>query len=66
MYSWEISDVMKKTLVQNDTVIDSEVYQQIIATSPQISRVSYNPATGRFEMWTKDGFYFDFKTYLKQ
>lgn len=62
MYSWEISNEMNKSLEKiGDKEITSDVYQKITAESPQISRIKYNPVTGRFEMWTSDNYYFDFK-----
>lgn len=67
MYSWEIKNrLTEKTLEGNDKVIDSEIYQEIVDSSPQISRVKYNPMTGRFELWTSDNYYFNFRVVPKR
>lgn len=66
MYSWEINnEFAQKTLEKTDSVIDSEVYENIVKTSPQITRVKHNPGSGRFEMWTNDGYYFNFRVVPK-
>lgn len=60
MYSHEISAVLEG----KNRVISSTEYSEIVDNSPQISRVKYNTYTNRFEIWTKDSYYFDFKVVL--
>lgn len=62
MYSHEIKELLevKKFLINNYE------YLQIMNTSPQISRVKYNPYEDNFETWTKDNYYFKYKVYIKK
>lgn len=53
MYSYEIN----QTIVSQNYNIDSETYINICNTSPQISRVKYDPYDSKYEIWTKDNFY---------
>lgn len=56
MFSYEISDIVKKY----NYCIPSSVYIRIIQTSPQINHVLYNPYNDKFNMWDKDGTYWEY------
>lgn len=56
MYSHEIQEVMERYNYHLPAV----EYLNIELTSPQISRVKYEPYGNFFEIWTKDGFYWKF------
>jgi len=62
MYSYEIV----KTLESQNYNIDSETYMDICNTSPQISRVKYDPYDNKYEIWTNDNFYWKFNIYRKE
>lgn len=62
MYSYEIN----KTLESQNYNIDSETYMDICNTSPQISRVKYEPYDNKYEIWTKDNFYWKINIYRKE
>lgn len=62
MYSYEIT----KTLESQNYNIDSETYMDICNTSPQISRVKYDPYDNKYEIWTNDNFYWKFNIYRKE
>ena len=61
MYSSEIDKIIE----QSNHNINSRLYQDICATSPQISRVKYEPYGDFFDMWTKDGFHWNFRVHPK-
>lgn len=61
MYSYEIT----QTLELQDYNLDSETYINICRTSPQISRVKYDPYSNSFEVWTNDNSYWRFSVYRK-
>ena len=52
MYSYEID----QTLESQNYNIDSETYMGICNTSPQISRVKYDPYDNKYEIWTRDNY----------
>ncbi len=62
MYSYEIDNILKN----NNHAIDSEVYINIIQTSPQINHVKYSPYSDNYEMWSDIGEYWNFKVYNKE
>ena len=62
MYSYEISDILKN----NNYIIDSETYINIIQTSPQINHIKYLPCSGSFEMWSDVGEYWNYKVFKKE
>ena len=53
MYSSEIDQIIESQYYN----IDSETYMDICNTSPQISRVKYEPYDNKYEIWTNDNFY---------
>lgn len=61
MYSHEI----EQTLKSQNYNIDAETYSNICTTSEQISNIKYNPYENKFEMWTKDNYYWKFDIYRK-
>lgn len=61
MYSYEIN----KTLESQNYNIDSETYMDICNTSPQISRVKYEPFEDNFNIWTNDNYHWAFKVKLR-
>ena len=62
MYSYEIDQILKS---QNYN-IDSETYIDICNTSPQISRVKYNPYDNKYEIWTSDNYSWKINVYRKE
>ena len=58
MYTWEI----EKKLNENNFNIKVEDYIKICNTSPQITRCSYNPYSGNFQLWA-DGKNYIFKVH---
>lgn len=62
MYSYEIN----QTIVSQNYNIDSETYINICNTSPQISRVKYDLYDSKYEIWTKDNFYWKINIYRKE
>lgn len=62
MYSCEINQALES---QNYN-IDSETYIDICNTSPQISRVKYDPYDNKYEIWTNDNFYWKINVYRKE
>lgn len=62
MYSYEIN----KTLESQNYNIDSETYMDICNTSPQISRVKYEPYDNKYEIWTNDNYYWKINVYRKE
>lgn len=61
MYSWEITETLKN----NNNEINSETYIEIIHKSSQINHVKYNAYSDSFEMWDKDGMYWNFRVSRK-
>lgn len=61
MYSSEIN----QTLESNNYNIDSETYINICSTSPQISRVKYDPYDNKFDIWTNDNYSWKINVYRK-
>lgn len=61
MYSWEITETLKN----NNNEINSETYIKIIHKSLQINHVKYNAYSDSFEMWDKDGMYWNFRVNRK-
>lgn len=62
MYSHEI-DRKVKSYNYN---IDSETYLDICNTSPQISRLKYNPYENKYEIWTNDEYSWKINVYRKE
>lgn len=62
MYSSEIN----QTLESQNYNIDSVTYINICNTSPQISRVKYDPYDNKYEIWTNDNYYWKFTVYRKE
>lgn len=62
MYSYEIN----QTLESQNYNIDSETYIDICDTSPQISRIKYNPYDNKYDIWTNDNFYWKINVYRKE
>ena len=61
MYSYEIN----QTIVSQNYNIDSETYMDVCNTSPQISRVKYEPFEDNFNIWTNDNYHWTFKVKLR-
>lgn len=61
MYSYEIN----QTIVSQNYNIDSETYINICNTSPQISRVKYEPFDDIFNIWTDDNYHWTFRVRLR-
>lgn len=59
MYSYEIDQILKS---QNYN-INSETYENICSTSPQISRAKYDSYENKCEIWTDDNYYWKFNIY---
>ena len=59
MYSHEIRNILKN----NNYIIDSETYINIIQTSPQINHIKYSPYSDSFEMWSDSGEYWNYKVF---
>lgn len=62
MYSSEIDQIIESQYYN----IDSETYIDICNTSPQISRVKYNPYNNEYEIWTNDNFYWKINVCRKE
>ena len=62
MYSWEIA----KLLELRNYVLDVKEYFDICDTSPQITRVSYNPYDDKIKVLTSDSYEFNFKIKRKE
>ena len=62
MFSHEIQSVLE----QHSYNIDVDTYVNICRTSPQITRVKYEPFGSYFEIWTKDNCYWKFNVYRKE
>lgn len=56
MFSWEINQILESQRYN----LDSETYINICRTSPQISRVKYDPYSDSHEIWTNDNNYWKF------
>lgn len=62
MYSYEIN----QTLESHNYNIDSETYIDVCSTSPQISRVKYDPCDNKYEIWTNDNYSWKINVYRKE
>ncbi len=62
MYSHEID----QSLESQNYNIDSETYIDICNTSPQISRVRYDPYDNKYEIWTNDSYYWKLDIHRKE
>ena len=62
MYSYEIDQTIKS---QNYN-IKSDIYLNICNTSPQISRVKYDPYDNKYEILTDDNYYWKISVYRKE
>lgn len=61
MYSYEIDQTIK----YRDYNIDSKTYLHICQSSPQISRVKYEPFDDNFNIWTDDNYHWTFRVRLR-
>lgn len=59
MYTWEI----QQTLEKHNYDLPSKVYGDICETSPQISRLKYEPFSNDFHLWTNDNGDFTFRVH---
>ncbi len=57
MYSYEIEQILKS----HNYYINSDIYLHICNTSPQISRVTFEPYEYNFNIWTNDNYHWTFK-----
>jgi len=62
MYSWEIA----KLLELRQYVLDVKEYFDLCDTSPQITRVTYNPYNDKIKVLTSDRYEFNFKIKRKE
>ena len=62
MYSYEIDNILKS----KNYKIDSDTYLHICSTSPQLTRIKYNPYCSYFETWSNDNYYWKFNVYRKE
>lgn len=62
MYSWEIV----KLLELRQYVLDVKEYFNVCETSPQITRVTYNPYDDKIKVLTSDKYEFNFKIKRKE
>ena len=62
MYSSEIDQIIESQYYN----IDSETYIDICNTSPQISRVKYDPYDNKCEIWTNDNCHWKINVYRKE
>lgn len=62
MYSYEID----KILESHNYNIDSETYIDVCNTSPQITRVKYDPYDNKYEIWTNDNYSWKINVYRKE
>ena len=53
MYSYEIDQTLKSQKYN----INFDIYLNICQSSPQLSKIKYNPYENFFEIWTKDNYY---------
>lgn len=61
MYSFEIDQAIKS----RNYIVDSKVYLHICQSSPQISRVKYDPFQNNFDIWTNDKYHWTFRVRLR-
>lgn len=62
MYSHEIAELLKL----RQYVLDVKEYFNICDTSPQITRVTYNPYDDKIKVLTSDSYEFNFKIKRKE
>lgn len=62
MYSYEIDQTIKS----HNYNINSETYFYICNTSPQISRVEYDPYNNKFEIVTTDNYFWKFAVHKEE
>ena len=62
MYSWELAELLKL----RNYVLDVKEYFDICDTSPQITRVTYNPYNDNIKILTSDRYEFNFKIKRKE
>ena len=60
MYSWEITEFLK----QRNYEISAYEYSKMLDGSTQIVRVKYNVYSNSFDMWDRDGMYWNYKVFL--
>lgn len=58
MYSYEIDEMMKKT---NYLLSRSDYLNLSPTTSEQIARIKYDPFKDTFDIWTYDGYHWEFR-----
>lgn len=58
MYSYEIDDMMKRS---NYLITRKDYLSLSPTTSPQLARIKYDPFKDSFEIWTDDGYHWEFK-----
>lgn len=56
MYSHEID----KVLNENNYDIGSNMYMYICRTSPQLNHIKYDAYSDKFQMWSSDGYHWEF------
>ena len=61
MYSWEIMQIME----QYNYNLPSRVYLDITENSPQINHVAYSEWNSHFEIWDREGNYWNFGVYYE-
>lgn len=62
MYSWEITNIMQS----HNYIIDSNIYIEILETSPQLNHIKYDPYGDCIEMWDTESNYWKFKVYPEE
>ena len=62
MDSYEIDQTLKSQKYN----INFDIYLNICQSSPQLSKIKYNPYENFFEIWTKDNYYWQFFVYRKE
>lgn len=56
MYSHEID----KVLNENNYDIGANTYLHICRTSPQLNHIKYDAYSNKFQMWSNDGYHWEF------
>lgn len=59
MYSWEIDNILK----ENNYIIPSTIYLNIIFESPQLSRIAYKPYGDCFIIYDNTGQMWEFQVF---